>query len=139
LQALNFFNGLLTSELRLRKKQLHGSMKEQRRRLKECLMIEQRLEMIAQAVSRDTEGREAALILISQAIPCIMHLENRVGEKLITVILAMAVERFHQERNIKSLSKFAVNISLIVNTKVLGTLVCPEQWKVPINERLEMQ
>jgi hypothetical protein len=61
-------------------------------------------------------------------------LDDSVGEKLIMVILAMAAERFHLERNIKSLSKFAVNISRIVNTRVLGTLVCPRQWKVPINE-----
>jgi hypothetical protein len=36
--------------------------------------------------------KETAMILILQAIPCIMHLENRVGEKLITVLLAMGAE-----------------------------------------------
>jgi hypothetical protein len=45
--------------------------------------------MIAQAISRGEEGREAVIMLIMQAIPCIMHLKNRVGEKLITALLAM--------------------------------------------------
>jgi hypothetical protein len=43
--------------------------------------VEQQLDIIMQAISRGDEGKEAALMLISQAIPCIMHLENRVGER----------------------------------------------------------
>ncbi len=53
--------------------------------------------MIAQAISRGEEGREASLMLIMQAIPCIMHLKNRVGGRLITVLLAMGAVQFHQE------------------------------------------
>jgi hypothetical protein len=74
------------------------------------------------------------MILIIQAIPCIMHLENRVGEKLITVLLAMAAERFHQERGDRSLNQYAININHIVNTRILGTVVRPKQWKVPISD-----
>jgi phage tail tape-measure protein len=55
-------------------------------------MVEQQLKLLSKAVARGVIGREAALMLIEQAIPCVMHLENRVGEKLITVLLAMGAK-----------------------------------------------
>jgi hypothetical protein len=45
------------------------------------MMVEERLKLRLLAVQQSEEGREAALMLIEQAIPCIMHLENRSGEK----------------------------------------------------------
>ena len=90
--------------------------------------------MIVAAISQSQEGKEAAMILIIQAIPCIIHLENRVGEELIKVLLAMAAERFHQERGVRSLNQFARNINHIVNTSILGAVVRPKQQKVPISD-----
>jgi len=86
-----------------------------------------------QAISRGKEGKEAALMLISQAIPCIMHLENRVGEKIITVLLARAAEKFQRGRTLGA--TFLQSIEDIVNTKILGTETRPKQWKVPLNEK----
>jgi hypothetical protein len=100
LQPLSFFSNLLTSELHLRKLHRHGSLEDRRSRLKHFLKVESQIQMVAQAISRGQEGKDAALMLIMQAIPCIMHLESRVGEKLITVLLAMGAERFHRERGI---------------------------------------
>jgi hypothetical protein len=42
------------------------------------------------------EGKEAMLLLIMQAIPCIMHLKNRVGETIITVLLSLGAELFQR-------------------------------------------
>jgi hypothetical protein len=72
-QALSYFSSLLTSELRLRKLPLHGTLEERWTRLREFLKVEQQLELIVQAISRGEEGKEAALMLFIQAIPCIMH------------------------------------------------------------------
>jgi hypothetical protein len=46
----------------------------------------------------------------------------------------MAAVRFHQERGVRSLNQFARNINHIVNTRILGTVVHPKQWKVPISD-----
>jgi hypothetical protein len=73
-------------------------------------MVEQQLKLISEAVARGAIGREAALMLIKQAIPCVMHLKNRVGEKLINVLLAMGAERFQRQKAVKSLSRYVVNI-----------------------------
>jgi hypothetical protein len=71
-------------------------LEERREHLRIILKVEQKVDIITQAISRGVEGSKAALMLISQATPCIMHLENRVGEKLITVLLAMAADKYRQ-------------------------------------------
>ena len=44
-------------------------------------MNEQRINLIQQALERSEEGHDAALILMKQAVPCILHFENRDSEK----------------------------------------------------------
>jgi hypothetical protein len=100
------------------------------------LKVEQKLKMIIQAINRGGEGKEAALMLISQAIPCIMHLENWVGEKLITVLLAMPADVFRKKTNTTIINTiFANDIQSVVNTRVLGSIHQPKHWKMPFNEK----
>jgi hypothetical protein len=79
--AISFFSSLLISKLRLRGLPVIVSIDERWARLKELHRVEQQLDIISKAISRGEEGKEAALMLLSQAIPCIMHLENRAAEK----------------------------------------------------------
>jgi hypothetical protein len=102
-------------------------MEERRDRLKSILKVEQLLDLITQAIDHGQEGKEAALLLICQAIPCIMHLENRVGEKLITVLLAQAAENFQKRSTARSLAtRFSQNVQHVVKTMVLGTATRPK-------------
>jgi hypothetical protein len=48
--------------------------------------------MTMQAISSGKQSKETAIMLISQAILCIMHLKNYVREKLINVLIARAAE-----------------------------------------------
>jgi hypothetical protein len=73
-------------------------------------MVEQKLDLIMQAISRGVEGKDAILILIAQAIPCIMHRENQVGEKIIMVLLGMASNKYQQQQNTRSLSRFCSSV-----------------------------
>jgi len=118
-----------------------GGIEDRRNRSKTLLKVEQRLEIIIQAINRSGEGKEAALILIAQAIPCIMHLENRVGEKLMKVLLAMAAKIYrkkkqHNNNEYQICQQYTVHcIQSIVNTRILGSMHCPKHWKVPFNEK----
>jgi hypothetical protein len=84
-QDLIFFNSLVTEELNLRRLPINGNLTSRRNRLLPYLMLEQKLALIKGAISGTREGKDSALILIKQAISCIMHMENRVVEKLITI------------------------------------------------------
>jgi hypothetical protein len=61
-------------------------------RLNTLLKVEQQLDMTMQAISSGKQSKETAIMLISQAILCIMHLKNYVREKLINVLIARAAE-----------------------------------------------
>ena len=124
----------LVAVLRLRKVSLPGSLEDRRQRLKQFLIVEDKLERIQQSIDRSEEGKEAAQVLISQVIPFIMHIENRVGEKLITVLLACGGEQY-QKRNTKGLLYFAAQVQSIVNTHILGTMSRPKQWKMLLGEK----
>jgi hypothetical protein len=71
-----FFSSLLTEELAIRRLSVSGNIHERRGRLLPYLMMEQRLKGIKESIERTKEGKESALILIKQAIICIMHMEN---------------------------------------------------------------
>jgi len=87
-----------------------------------------------QSIARGEERKNAAQILISQVIPCIMHLENRVGEKLITVLLSIGAE-LYQKLNSRGLLQLAKGVQDLVNTRLLGTLMYPKQWRTPLGEK----
>ncbi len=75
--AVTNFSNLVTKELRLCRISIHGSLEDRRQHLKAFLKVEVQMEHITQAISRGQEGKEAAQLLVSQSIPCAMHLENR--------------------------------------------------------------
>jgi len=136
-ENLYFFSSLLTDELRLRNLPVQGNLAERRERLKRQLILEERLHLILLAVERSGLGKEAALMLIMQAIPCIMHLENRVGEKILTMLLAIGAEVFQKHRPGSSLKLYIEQVENIVCKHILGTEWRPKQWRVPMKEGAE--
>jgi hypothetical protein len=130
------FSDLVTKELRLHKLSLLGNLEDRRGRLRAFLRVEIQIERIRQAIARGQEGKESALILFMQAIPCIMHLEIRVGEKLITVLLALGAELFQRRRGVKSLTQYAQSIQHVVNTRILGTAQRPKQWRLYLGKKM---
>ena len=60
-----------------------------------------------------------------------MHMENRVGEKLINMLLSIGAARFQSERQIVSLDGYIERIQMIVRCRILGTRLRPKQWKFP--------
>ena len=110
--------------LQLQKLSIHGTFECQRSHLQDTSKVELQLELIIQTIDQGDKGKEVVLLLIMQAIPCIMHLENRVGEKLITVLLSLGAELF-QRWQTRSLPVAASSIMRVVNTRLLGTLTRP--------------
>ncbi len=129
-----FFNSLLNEDLLLRNLPTYGNLMERRSRLLPFVKFEHRLTGIQDAILCTAEGKDAALMLIKQAIPCIMHLENRVGEKLITILLSIGGKRFQCESRVVSLDHYVERMHTIVSTQVLGTRLRPKQWKFPTSD-----
>jgi hypothetical protein len=79
-----------------------------------------------------SQGTETIPIVevVELLIPCILHLENRVGEKVITIILRKALDDYHGINT----EDFFNNINNTIRTKVLGTPESPSQWKLPTSK-----
>ncbi len=129
-----FFNSLLNEELLLQNLPTYGSLTERRNRLLPYVKTEHRLSRIQDAILRTAEGKEAALMLIKQAIPCIMHMKNRIGGKIITMLLAIGAKRFQPGSRSMSLKNYIEHMERIVRTRILGICLHPKQWKFPTSD-----
>jgi len=63
--------------------------------------------------------------IIELLIPCILHLENRVGGKIITMILQKGLERFQGPA-----SNYIQDLEDVIQRKVLGSDTSPSHWKL---------
>ena len=62
------------------------SYEQQKSELYMALIAEERFQRLRDAKESEL-SKELAMILVEEAIPCILHLENRCSEKLIKLIL----------------------------------------------------
>ena len=79
-------------DLSLRNLEKTGSINEMQERLKEGLMLEYILKEIENYTAHGTISQQSALYLIINAIPCILHLENRSGLKIFTRLLRVGLD-----------------------------------------------
>lgn len=68
-----------------------------------------------------------ALAQIYQCVPCIMHLENRCGEKIIKMLL---VEGFNERETEADVDRLVKQVERIVNTQILGSPLRPTNWRL---------
>ncbi len=80
------FSELLSDELEIRSLDMTGSIEDMRAQLKEALHHELQLGQLLDQVSH-CEGVGVALFLVLQAEPCILHCENRVCHKFLTMLV----------------------------------------------------
>jgi len=64
--------------------------------------------------------------IIEFLIPCILHLENRVGEKIISCIVKKGLDLY----DLGAKEQFLGVLSRAFQTKVFGTESSPSQWKL---------
>jgi hypothetical protein len=134
IDALFLFSSLVTDELKLCNMPFSGTLEEHREALKQQLVLEEKLILIKQAIDRSEIGKAAALLLIKQAIPCIMHSENRVGEKILAMLLSIGANLYQQRRAASNINDFIAQVESIASTVILGTEWRPKQWRVPTKE-----
>jgi hypothetical protein len=111
-------------ELRL---SLMGSHMERINRLRTALEIMTR-KVELETTLRVTGKDAAALILLRQAVPCILHCENRCGEKIIKMFLLEVFN--HHSGDVKSQDAFLLDFEEFVNFNVQGKLWRKGNWRL---------
>jgi hypothetical protein len=63
-----------------------------------------------------------------------MHLENRVGGKILTTLLSIGANLYQQRRAASNIDDFIAQVESIASTVILCTEWRPKQWRVPTKE-----
>ena len=131
----------ITAELSARSMPTSGLLQERKERLKNVLLNEQRAHDLA-AMLRESQPKDQAMYLVLQAVPCILHLENRVGLKSIESVLRSGLSNAQKgildwttAMGIQARQdQYVQRISSIIGCNILGTAIAPAQWRFPLAE-----
>lgn len=124
------FRSLLEKELRLRNKPILQQVEANRIELKELLLIEQRFLLLSNVLSETS--LEAAMIKLEKAIPCLLHLENRISDAMITFLFRRGIQLI--EENHGETETLMSSLELIFNEQLFGQPGSPSNWKFPMNK-----
>jgi hypothetical protein len=132
------YSSMLVLDLILRKLPFTGTISERQKRLREALVQEWTLKYLLSSLKHMGKRMDTCALLLIEAVPCILHLENRVGIKIFTMLL---VEGLGNAKTGKILETETSEVSRIqkcfdiiqqfCNQRVWGTMECPAQWKCP--------
>ena len=131
------FNLLITNKLSLRNLDLGGSLNQCKHQLKEVVRNERKLEILIKDLAH-SQNQENALFLLLQCIPCILHLENRIGLKMLQMLLTDGLTlakdgtKFGKDLcESKSIQKFLSEVEGIINCRILGDERNPSHVQIP--------
>jgi hypothetical protein len=81
-----------------------GSIPELQERLKNFWKFHQKFQQLKNDQSYQSTNYKEAMIKIDQAVPCILHCEMRVGEKIVRMLLIEGLNSIPKKRIIQILS-----------------------------------
>jgi hypothetical protein len=103
-----------------------GSLETRRERLKSVLKHFYRTDVMGRTI--EASKYPGAFITIRQAIPCILHMENRCGEKMIKLLLLEGYNR--QDITAAEQERLIVDFEELINSSVLGTQRRKAHWRL---------
>ncbi len=124
-----FSEEYLNHDLALLQLSLMGSTEDRRARVRAVLRSYKEAQNYT--ASLEAGNYTGAYITLRQGVPCILHLENRCGEKFIKMILLEGYDSLPTD-TLKN--KFLKNFETLVNTRILGTPVRCANWRLAVGK-----
>jgi hypothetical protein len=135
------FSQLLSTELMIRNLDNIGSLEMRRENLRQSLLREATIVKLNREIAHG-DVREGAYFLLMNTLPCILHMENRNGIKLLTMIFIEGLSNAKKKLlyvgvNAEGVrvSQFVADVENIVNTSMLGSEDDPCQWTCPFDAK----
>jgi hypothetical protein len=105
-----------------------GSLSQQKKRLltalKECERFKESKE------THEASKYTGAMIMVRQAVPCILHLENQCGEKIVKMLLMDTIQL--TTKSDQQQLELINRVEQVVNNCILGQPWRPSNWRVPV-------
>jgi hypothetical protein len=137
---VRMYSRYLTMDLMLRDLDTSGGIEERRERLQDSLVLEYSYSSLQSAINHGTKGTENALFIMINAVPCILHMENRVGLKILTRLLMAGLDNakkgllYADENSVNErMLLFIKGVENVLNTQAWGTVESPSQWQCSYN------
>ena len=125
-----------------RNAELAGTWEQKVQRLRDFLIEEYRMVRLKRRFEHSELGKEDALFLLENAVPCSLHLENRVALKLLNMLFLRGWEnackkllfpKINSKR--KRVAALASDMGGIFNRRILGTPENPMNWEFPLDKK----
>jgi hypothetical protein len=136
------FSNQISDELILRDIIPHGTLESRVMKLKDCLTQEWLIRTITASINHSEKTSDKSFLSLIDFVPCILHLENRTGIKIFSMILREGLQNSLNKSiypTIRSqqmrIEKFLTDIAEVCNKKIWGTDFRPSSWKVPYDNK----
>jgi hypothetical protein len=121
------YTQFISRECRIRSIPLHGTVEDWRLSLYQAVVMERYISYLEKVRKWNDDGRLTVPLVevIELLIPCILHCENRVGEKILSIIMRRQLDHFRGPK-----IDFIQSMEKTYQTEVLGTEISPAHWKL---------
>ena len=140
------FSKLLNDELTLRAgnvttgEERVGRLSERRETLRVEVLREWHFRRVVQEVEA-CERPDTAVFLLMQCVPCILHMENRIGLKMLQMLLVSGLSAakektlFVEHSGVgKRIDQMITSVSAVMNANILGSEMSKAHWNFPYDE-----
>ena len=125
------FSNALTRQLLSRRIIPEAGLEVRRKRLKQVLHDEDLYFYLKRTLQRYDNSSEDRLVPVAWAVPCIMHMHNRVVEKLTAVVIRKGFSlRATQEKKIA----YKNMLEHTINCTIFGSFNSQSKWTLPMTE-----
>ena len=138
----------VTTDLALRGMDVSGNLKARQARLKTAHVNEWMYFRACQNLAQFNNTQiDAAMVLVMDCVPCILHMENRMGLLFLSTVLKIGLGYAKQKEGLRWMKKaeqktentriaaFIRKVNMTMNTVVLGTKEQPRQWVLPYDDK----
>jgi hypothetical protein len=94
------------------------------------MLVEKSYELLNDVLT--ASNLDDAMIRLEQALPCLLHLENRTSETLIEHLLRRGITL--REGDKEQTKQLMMGVEQILNEEIFGSVGCKSNWKFPVND-----
>lgn len=117
-----------------------GELDQRHQRLKNRLIQEFVYKSINKALDHAEKGNEMSYVLMTECVPCILHLENRTGLKILSILLHAGLESIKEKTIYKEIAtvnvrrqKFISDLEDVFNRRIFGKEDRLSNYHLPYN------
>jgi hypothetical protein len=132
----------VASDLLLRHLPSTGSLGDMQERLKTAVTMEYTLRHIEDELAHGRVSMATAMYLVINALPCILHLENRVGLKIMTRLLRIGMSNAKEglleglgSCDTDRIANYLAKVESICCNEIWGSELTPVSWKCPYDAK----